>query len=135
VASLSAVPSDERAFSEEHLYALNRAPIGTNQFASGQFIFGSKLTSPTIDLRTEGIVVSVNGKSVAAGVAWDLMGDPVNVVVATANHLAKYGECLRAGQLLVTGTPVWPPRVVPGETHTVRAEFTRLGSVSARFAS
>jgi 2-keto-4-pentenoate hydratase len=100
----------------------------------GGFVFGGPLTRLSgIDLRLEGVVVSVNGvpKRSAAGV--EAMGNPLNVVASVANELAEFGECLRAGMVLMTGSLTNNISVSPGDQ--VQAEFTRIGSVRARFTA
>jgi 2-keto-4-pentenoate hydratase len=59
------------------------------------------------------------------------MGSPVNSLAWIANHLGARGLGLRAGDLVMSGSISQLLRPKAGDT--VRAAFTRLGSVSARF--
>ena len=62
----------------------------------------------------------------------EVLGDPINVVVEIANILARYDAKLEAGMIVMTGSIVQAVPVAPGDS--VHVEFTRLGSVRARFA-
>ena len=100
---------------------------------TGGIVLGSPLSAPHgINLRLEGAVLSVNGvpKGSATGVA--VMGNPLNAVALVANHLAQYGEHLKAGEVIMTGSYMSNVQVVPGDF--VEAEFTRLGRATVRFA-
>ena len=100
---------------------------------NGAHLFGTVLTPPAIDLRREGMVLSLNGRPVASATAVEVLGDPVLSVVFMANKLAARGEGLRAGMVLLTGSIVGSIPVSVGDA--VRVEFTRLGEIGARFAA
>jgi len=59
------------------------------------------------------------------------MGNPLNSLAWVANHLGARGLGLRAGDIVMTGSVSKLLRPRAGET--VRATYTRLGSVSVRF--
>jgi 2-keto-4-pentenoate hydratase len=99
-----------------------------------QVILGSKMTEPTIDLRLEGVLVSIDGQARASATAWESLGDPMNVVAWLANTLAEVGEALEPGHIVITGVCVYPQRINPGDSLAL-AEFTRLGSVAARLSA
>jgi 2-keto-4-pentenoate hydratase len=99
---------------------------------NGAHLFGTALTPPGIDLRREGMVLSLNGNPVASATAIEVLGDPVLSVVFMANQLAELGLALRAGMVLLTGSIVSSIPVNPGDV--VRVEFTRLGEIGVRFA-
>lgn len=107
-----------------HKVASACAPVDT------QILLGSKMTEPTIDLRLEGILVSVNGQPRASATAWESLGDPLNGVAWLANELAKQGAALEPGQIVITGVCPYPQRLGPGDV-VACAEFTRLGTVTA----
>ena len=104
--------------------------ICCNTFNGGH-LFGTALSAPSIDLRREGMVMSINGRHAASATAVEVLGDPVLSVVFMANKLADLGLSLRAGMVLLTGSIVSSIPVHPGDA--VRVEFTRLGEISARF--
>jgi 2-keto-4-pentenoate hydratase len=75
--------------------------------------------------------IAVNGTTAATGRGADVLGDPLNVIVWLANHLARRGEGLKAGEFVCTGSMtkiVWP---APGDR--VLARIDALGSVEAIF--
>jgi len=92
-------------------------------------VLGTQPSSPLLDLRTEGLVISVDGRPRVSGCSFETLGGPLNSIVWLANELAKYGARLEPGQIVITGTPVFPPSLEPG-IRIVTAEFTRLGSVT-----
>jgi 2-keto-4-pentenoate hydratase len=62
-----------------------------------------------------------------------LVGDPVAAVVHLAHHLAAFGETVRAGELLITGSIVPALAVAPGERLRYRVE--PLGELTLTFAA
>lgn len=60
-----------------------------------------------------------------------LTGDPVELIRDVARFLAAFGERLRAGEVVITGSVVPPIAVAPGDT--ISAQFDRLGEVSISF--
>src|SRR2546422_454383 len=96
-------------------------------------VLGAPLTDVThLDLALEGLVYEVNGAIVATNTAAEVLGSPINSLAWIANHLGARGLGLRAGDVVMTGSVSVLLRPKAGDT--VRARFTRLGSVSARFA-
>lgn len=73
----------------------------------------------------------LNGAVVATNTAAEVMGSPLNSLAWLANHLGSRDLGLRAGELVMTGSVSTVLRPTAGDT--VRATFTRLGSVSVRF--
>jgi 2-keto-4-pentenoate hydratase len=60
------------------------------------------------------------------------MGNPLVSLAWIANHLGARGLGLRAGDVVMTGSVSKLLR--PGAGDTVRATYTRLGSVAVRLA-
>ncbi|WP_225828509.1 2-keto-4-pentenoate hydratase [Streptomyces naphthomycinicus] len=56
-----------------------------------------------MDLAAEPLVVSVNGTAVATGEGRAVLGDPLRALVWLAGRLHRFGNGLRAGQLVLTG--------------------------------
>jgi 2-keto-4-pentenoate hydratase len=95
-------------------------------------VLGAPLTDVThLDLALEGLVYEVNGKIVATNTAAEVLGSPINSLAWVANHLGARGLGLRAGDVVMTGSVSTVLRPKAGDT--VRARFTRLGMVAARF--
>jgi len=111
--------------------------VGTDVIADGVYakaiVLGGALTPMTgIDLALEGLVYEQSGTVVGTATAAEVLGTPLNSLAWIANHLGARGLGLRAGDVVMTGSvsKVLQPRV--GDI--VRATYTRLGSVSVRFA-
>ena len=102
------------------------------KFAGGGIVVGGPMHAPHgIDLRLEGMVISINGKVQGSATGVEVMGDPLNAVAMMANTVGEFGESLKAGMVLMTGSFMGNLPVAAGDD--VRVEFTRLGSVGVRF--
>ncbi|MBI2203260.1 MAG: fumarylacetoacetate hydrolase family protein [Candidatus Rokubacteria bacterium] len=84
-----------------------------------------------LDLALEGLVYELNGAIAATNTAAEVMGSPANSLAWIANQLGARGLGLRAGDLVMSGSVSILLRPKAGDT--VRATYTRLGSVAARF--
>jgi len=106
--------------------------VACNTF-NGMNVFGGPLVAPEgIDLRTEGVVLRVNGEVRDSATAVEVLGDPINAVVFMANKVAELGWSLKAGMVLMTGGIVPSVAVQPGDA--IHVDFTRLGQVRMRIA-
>jgi 2-keto-4-pentenoate hydratase len=95
-------------------------------------VLGAPFTDVThIDLALEGLVYEMNGSIVATNTAAEVLGSPINSLAWIANHLGARGLGLRTGDVVMTGSVSAVLRPKAGDT--VRARFTRLGMVAARF--
>lgn len=99
--------------------------------SSGATILGSQVVPLDFDPRLVGMVVARNGHTEGTGAGAAALGNPVSAVAWLANTLAPYGITLEAGWFIMTGALHRAFDVVPGDV--VRADFDRLGSVTARF--
>ena len=98
----------------------------------GGIVAGSRLCSlESLDLQYEGVTVEYNGELHGSGTGAEVMGNPINPIVWLANKLAEFGDYLRAGETIISGSMVTPVEVKPGDY--VKATYTRMGSVGARF--
>ena len=79
----------------------------------------------------EGVGVWRNGELVTSGIGAEIMGGPLVSLRWLVNHLVRRGEALRAGQLVIPGSPVGLVSVEPGDR--VTAGFTHVGRVEAEF--
>ena len=138
VTAASALLAVEGAMPSLELIDLRYAgkPRGADMIAEGgaanAIVLGRPL-SPVmgLDLAVEGVVLEQNGQIVATNAAAEVMGNPLNSLVWLANALGRMGRGLRAGDVALTGSISKVLRPKTGES--VRASFTRLGSVSCRF--
>ena len=96
-------------------------------------VLGSPLTPLRgLDLAVEGVVYEHNGEIVGTHTAAEVMGSPLNALAWLANHLVTRGLELKAGDIVITGSISKLLRPKAGDT--IRARFTRLGSVSIKVA-
>src|SRR5262245_15720644 len=111
-------------------------PLGVDLVADGVYanaiVLGRPLTSVGgLDLALEGMVYEENGQIVATATAAEVLGNPLVSLAWLANEQARRGRGLRAGDLVLSGSVSKIFRPKAGDS--VRATFTRLGSVSCRF--
>lgn len=76
------------------------------------------------------VTVSRNGRIAGKGSGANVLGDPKVALAWIANELSAFGEGLRAGQVVTTGTCVVP--VVIGSGDLVIADFSEFGMVNIR---
>lgn len=117
-------------------FRMSGKPRGTDLVADGvlanAIVLGGPLTPVSgLDLSLEGVVYEENGQRVATATAAEVMGNPLNSLAWLANALGKLGGRLRAADVVMTGSISKVFRPKAGDS--VRASFTRLGSVSCRF--
>jgi 2-keto-4-pentenoate hydratase len=112
-------------------------PSGGDLIADGVAANGVVLGQPMtavagLDLALEGVVYEMNGQIAATNTAAEVLGNPLNSLAWLANQIGARGLALRAGDLVMSGSISALLRPKAGDVVTAR--FTRLGSVSARFA-
>ena len=110
--------------------------LGTDVVADGVYanaiVLGAPLTPvKNLDLALEGLVYELNGAIVATNAAAEVLGSPANSLAWIANQLGARGLGLKAGDIVMSGSVSILLR--PNAGDAVRATFTRLGSVTARF--
>jgi 2-oxopent-4-enoate/cis-2-oxohex-4-enoate hydratase len=110
--------------------------IATDVIADGVYANAIVLGAPVsavagMDLALEGLVYELNGAIAATNTAAEVMGSPINSLAWIANQLGARGLGLRAGDVVMSGSVSLLLRPKAGDS--VRASFTRLGTVSARF--
>lgn len=108
------------------------AVVADNSFASGLVLAATVTPLASVDLRLEGVLVEHNGRRVGTAAGAAALGHPLSAVAWLANHLGRLGLALRAGDVVLTGSLTSIVRVQPADT--VRASFTRIGSVGVRLA-
>jgi 2-keto-4-pentenoate hydratase len=100
---------------------------------AGRFVLGAEVPGwRELDLSTWRTTLWINGAEAATGSGGNVMGDPRTALAWIADELRCYGQGLRAGDIVTTGTTTAPVPVGPGDE--VRAGFGDLGEVSFRFA-
>ena len=111
-------------------------PVASDVIADGVYanaiVLGAPLTEISgLDLALEGLVYEHNGAIAATNTAAEVLGSPLNSLAWIANHLGTRGLGLRAGDIVMSGSVSALLRPKAGDT--IRATFTRLGSVGVRF--
>jgi len=97
-----------------------------------RFVVGGSPTSPEgIDLTTLGVVMEKNGQPVAMGVGAAVLGNPASAVAMLANHLARRGEEIPAGSIILSGGVTEAVPVAAGDAVTLRVHG--MGSTTLRF--
>ena len=106
--------------------------VTADNASSAGFILGGTAMDPYgIDLRLTGCVLEKNGELVATAAGAAVMGHPASAVAWLVRALAKRGQGLEAGHVVMAGGMTEAVAVSPGDT--VVATFDRLGSVEIPF--
>lgn len=84
------------------------------------------------DLAQHGVAAYRNGTLAGQGCGANVLGDPKRALVWIANELCAYGEGLRAGDVVITGTCLTPVPVSAGDS--IKMDFGEFGAIEARFA-
>lgn len=100
--------------------------------SSARVVCGGRITPiEGLDLRTLGMVLTVNGAVAATGAGAAVLGNPIRCIAWLANKLGEFGVPLRAGDLVIAGALHAALPVAVGDS--VHAEFAELGAVTTRF--
>ena len=83
---------------------------------------------PDLDIWTAGMVMEVNGQIVSLGAGAAALGHPLNAAAWLAQTLAKRGQPLKAGDILLAGALGPMVAITPGDH--VRAVVGGVGEVS-----
>lgn len=106
--------------------------LAADNAAQAGIVVGGRTTAlADLDLPLEGLVWEQNGQVVATATGAEVGGTPLTSVVWLANKLAEWGLSLHPGDIVLAGAVAKILRPRAGES--VRARFTHLGCVSARF--
>ncbi len=76
--------------------------------------------------------VELNGQEVARGFGSAVLGNPLNSIAWLAGKLTQYGQRLRAGDIVMTGSFVRQFPLSPGDV--AEADFSGLGRVEVELA-
>lgn len=99
--------------------------------SSGKVVLGSSSTVPSaIDLRTVGVVVSVDGTPVMTASGAAALDDPAAAVAWMAREVADSERPLRAGDVVISGGLTAPIDLEAGMS--VRVDIDRIGSAAFR---
>lgn len=105
--------------------------VSDNAGAARVVVGGVLLPPHACDLRLAAMVMRKNGEVVATGAGAAVLGHPAASVAWLANVLARYGDHLRAGDIVLSGAMAGAVPVQRGDC--VDVEITWLGRVGATF--
>lgn len=105
--------------------------IATNAVHGGIVLGGQLTPIEGINLRYEGMVAEVDGESVGSGAGVEVLGHPAASVAWLANKLAEFDLALHPDEIVLSGSIIRMLEVRAGQA--VKATFSRMGSVGARF--
>jgi 2-keto-4-pentenoate hydratase len=131
-ATLGVLPSLELVDLKVQGDGISATDVIIHNALHGGLVVGSRLCSlEELDLQYEGVTVEFNGELHGSGTGFEVMGNPINPVVWLANKLAEFGDYLRAGETIISGSMVTPAELKPGDS--VKVTYSRMGSIGARF--
>jgi 2-keto-4-pentenoate hydratase len=84
-----------------------------------------------IDLSQHRVATYRNGAVAGQGSGGNVLGDPRSALAWIANELCAYGDGLRAGDVVMTGTCLTPVPVSAGDN--IKADFGKFGVLEAGF--
>ncbi len=113
---------------------IGEGPLVADNACACWFILGEPAPASWrgLDLADHRVALFRNGKPAGEGRGANVLGDPRLALAWLANDLPRFGELLRAGQIVTTGTCAVPLPLEAGLE--VAADFGVLGRLSARFA-
>ena len=101
--------------------------------ANAGFVLGAEAHAPeAFDLRRVGAIVTRDGAVEETGLGAGVLNDPVAGVVWLARRMARYGQRIEAGQVILSGSFIRPVECPPGSR--IEADFGPFGTVAVAFA-
>jgi len=99
------------------------------------FVLGEEVRSDwrKADLSAHSVSVRLNGELAGTGCGRNVLGDPRIAMAWLANDLARRGDCLAEGQVVITGTIIKPVAITPGD-HVV-GDLGEFGTVEVTLSS
>jgi 2-oxopent-4-enoate/cis-2-oxohex-4-enoate hydratase len=100
--------------------------------SSGLFVLGEdRVSARDVDFYSCGMVVEKNGEIISTGAGAAALGSPLTCVAWLANTLGEFGESLKAGDIVLSGSLVPLEPVVPGDE--MKLVIAGIGRASVRF--
>ncbi len=106
--------------------------LAADNAAGGALVLGPAVTGwQSTDLAAHDVTLSVNGETRKTGTGAAVLGHPLAALAWLANDRAGYGDGLKAGDVVSTGTCTGIEFVAAGDSAI--ADFGALGTVALRF--
>ncbi len=106
--------------------------IADNASSAG-FVLGSRLVpAKELDLRLLGMIFEKNGEIINTGAGAAVWGHPAASVAWLANSLSAFDDCLKAGEIILSGAVT--AAVDAQANDCFQVSFQHLGTVGVRFA-
>ncbi|TKC18412.1 2-keto-4-pentenoate hydratase [Robertmurraya kyonggiensis] len=97
--------------------------------STSRVVFGTSLKKPELfELDVVGGVLTINGEIKDLGAGAAVLGHPANSIARLANMLARKGEKVKKGDIILTGAITGAVKLQNGDS--VSAKFDGLGEVS-----
>lgn len=106
--------------------------IADNAANAGLVLGDERHAVDAVDLRWVGAIVTNNGEVEETGLGAGVLNDPVESVVWLARRMAQYGQQIKAGQIILSGSFIRPLECPPGSE--IVADFGTFGTVRCTFA-
>ncbi len=101
--------------------------------ANAGIVLGDQRHRPeAFDLRWVGAIVKRDGEVEETGLGAGVLNDPLLGIAWLANRLAQYGQSIKAGDVVLSGSFIRPVETTHG--CLIEADFGSFGSVACRFA-
>ena len=106
--------------------------ISDNAANAGVVLGAARHAVDAFDLRWVGAITFRNGEVEETGLGAGVLNDPIESVVWLARRMASYGQSIKAGQIILSGSFIRPVECPSGSEIT--ADFGDFGSVEIDFA-
>ena len=118
---------------EDGLSGIGQLRLIADMSAHTAFVHGPERADwRAVDAKSHRVSLYRNGVMVRDGIGSNALGDPLLVLLWTANHLSRRGESIDAGQVVTTGTCTGITPVAHADRFT--ADFGTLGRVEVAIA-
>ena len=100
--------------------------------ANGGIVMGDRKLDPReVDMRWMGAITCCNGEVEETGLGAGVLNDPALGIAWLANRLAQYGDSIKAGEIVLSGSFIRPIEAPSGSL--IEADFGEHGLVSVQF--
>jgi 2-oxo-hept-3-ene-1,7-dioate hydratase len=106
--------------------------VSDNAANAGIVLAPEKHDAAAFDLRWVGAIVKRNGEVEETGLGAGVLDDPVTGIVWLAKRLASYGDHIKAGDIVLSGSFIRPIEARSGDH--MEADFAGFGTVAIAFA-